>query len=177
MVCAQVTIVATVRKELVTNLTSDENLINASLIATGGTCGYTYIEKYQEGDNWVFVYDVVDCNLVEFGGATALANFLAANFAIVAILFLSVIGFTVVWMWRDAVTKEVEVDAKMADNQYNCVQAVLSNTSLTPEEQQAQVELCLQLGPESTDWATIGLGAAVILGAAYVLGNRKSRKR
>lgn len=171
----------TVRKELVTNLSSDETIVNV-VVKSGSNIGciYQYVGKRQEGTNWVFSYDFHDvdnCGYAELGAGAGLTKFIANNWASIAKLLVVLGVVTIVWLWRDAQTAQPEAEATISTNDTTNIGNVLDNPSLTPEQKESLIAKILQKSYSSTDWATTALYAVGILAGAYVLGTFLSRPK
>lgn len=177
MICSSINVGGggAVLKELVTNLTDNETLINAVVLVNSNPAYLpTYIGKYQEGNNWVFQYSFPNTpDYTEFGAGAGLANFIASNFKTIAILLVALAGVTIVWLWRDVETKQSETEGKLSDNTTATIQSCLDNPSLTAEQKAKCIEEVLAALKKGTDWGPIVLVGAGILGLAYILGNRK----
>lgn len=133
-------------KELVTNLTTDENLIKASIILTGTVADdYTYVGKYTEGINTVFQFRVVKgVDYAEFGAGAGLSNFITANWKSIASL-LALLGVaSIVWAWRDSITKNVDVQGKISDDIKDNITEILADKTLTAEQKSALISEVLK---------------------------------
>jgi len=171
-----------ITKELVTNLTSDENLIKAVIVMTETPGKYTYVRKYQEGADWVFVFNCnTEFNYLEFGAGAGLAKFIGANWTSIAWLLATAGIITIVWMWRDVSTKAIELEGKLSDDTTNRIKLITDNTELTPEEKAKLISevlgaykeskpstgLCDQLGLDdqtcsALKYVGIGIGALIV---------------
>lgn len=162
-----------VQKELVTNLTDNESLIIAAVFATSNVNLHpVFIRKYQEGDNWVFLFefDVPLFDYAEFGAGAGLARFIEMNWKSISYL-LAILGIgAIVWVWREPETKHEEVRGKVSDNTQTEIDAILNNPELTPEQKTTLIEEILKGAGETTDWAGALIGLGALLGLAYVAG-------
>ncbi len=172
-------------KELVTNLTDNETLVKAAVFSTAPDIyTYTYLGKYREGNNTVFKFEYKKpaIDYVEFGAGAGLANFVAANWKSIASL-LALLGVaSMVWMWRDAVTKQVEVQGKISDNTKSNLDSVLNDRTLTSDQKAALIEEILKSGkykdPNSLDDLVQNLTylIAIVVVAFIILEFLKQRK-
>ena len=176
MLCTSVTVGGgTVVKELVTNLTDNEALIQAAVfVGVSDMCTqYTFIEKYQEDSNWVFKFEInKTCDVVALG-FSGLTKFISNNFTAITALLITAGIVTIIWMWRDVETKQIEADVKLVETTENEITEVLNNPDLTAEQKAALIELILQNIPgtdDGTDYTSTIILVAAVLGAAYVLG-------
>jgi len=145
-----------ITKELVTNLTSDENIIKAALILVDSPGKYTYVKKYQEGTNWVFVFTSNDeFNYVALGPGAGLSKFLAANWKSVSLLLTGLGVVTIIWMWRDVSTKAIEKEGKISDNTNDNINKILSDPTLTAAQKAALIEQILKNAKIETDWESL----------------------
>ncbi len=155
-------------KELVTNLTDNEDLVKASQFFTGSVCEkYTYLGKYREGNSTVFKFQFEKtCTAAEMGAGGGLANFIAANWKSIASL-LALLGVgAIVWMWRDAVTKQVEVQGKISDNTTSNITKVLNDSTLTPDQKSRLIEEILKsnyVAPKGLDDIIQNLAYVIII--------------
>ena len=178
MLCTSVTVGGgTVVKELVTNLTDNEALIQAAVfVGVSDMCTqYTFIEKYQEDSNWVFKFEInKTCDVVALG-FSGLTKFISNNFKTIAYLLATAGIITIIWMWRDAETKQIEADVKLAETAENEIAAILANPEFTPEQKAALIEEILNTlpGAGGTDYTSTIILVAAVLGAAYVLSGRR----
>ncbi len=170
------------RKELVTNLTSNETIVRAAVILTE-TTNATYISKYQEGQNWVFVFEFDrEPAYVELGAGAIFAKFVAKNWATIAAVLVSLGVVAIVWFWRDAVTAVPEAQVTISANDTASINEILNNSSLTPEQKKASIEMVLKksygdLTGTGTDTGTVVLYGIAVLAAAYLIGEMmKGRK-
>lgn len=176
MACASVVIQSRekVLKDLVTNLTDNELLVNAAVFASGDQiCAKpTYISKSQDPDgNWRFVYEFnPGCNIVEFGAA-GLTSFIAKNFKLIAALFLAVLGFTLIWRWETHLEHQTEAEVKLSDNIESEIDKILSDDSLTPEQKHNLIEKILGQASQPQDWTQYILPAAGLFAGAIVLSS------
>jgi hypothetical protein len=165
------------RKELVTNLTSNETLIRAVVVMTDGGSA-TYISKRQEGNNWVFLFDFDRSTIdyTQFGAGAGLAKFIAANWMSIAAVLVSLGIVTIVWLWRDAVTAVPEAQATISTNDSNSIAGILADTTLTPDQKTALIQEILQKSYGS-DWQTTAFYAVIILAIAYLIGEYLKRSK
>jgi hypothetical protein len=171
-VVVRVSDIEAIRKELVTNLTNSETVIKIALaISTQGDI--TYISKRTEGSNTVFLFEFsVVPDYVQFGGGAGLARFIAKNFKTIAVLFVSILGFAVIWKWQDAVTKTEEVKGDISNTVKELIIKILQDPTMTDSQKSDAIAAILKAYyPEetSTDWETIIIALGAIAAAAYLL--------
>ncbi len=171
------------RKELVTNLTSNETIVRAAVILAE-TTNATYISKYQEGQNWVFVFEFDrEPAYVELGAGATFTKFVAKNWKTIAAVLVSLGVVAIVWLWRDAVTAVPEAQAQISANDTQSLAEILNNPTLTPEQKTSLVETVLKktygdltgaTGADSGSYILYGIG---ILAAAYIIGEMMKGRR
>lgn len=169
------------RKELVTNLTSNETIVKAAAFSSFNPCvSASYIGKRQEGKNWVFTFSLhqfdPNCTYAEMGTGAGLAKFISVNWSSIAALLVSLGVVAIVWMWRDAVTAEPERDAKISDNDTKSIGDVLDDPDLSPAQKQKLIEEILKKSYGGTDWQTTIIIVAIIIAVAYVLSKMMRKK-
>ncbi len=99
------------------------------------------------------------------------------------IYMLALLGVaSMVWMWRDAVTKQVEVQGKISDNTKSNLDAVLNDSTLTPDQKARLIEEILKSAnykdPNSLDDLVKNLTylIAMVVVAFIILEFLKQRK-
>ncbi len=169
-----------IQKELVTNLTSNETIVKAAVILVE-TTNATYVSKYQEGQNWVFVFEFDrEPAYVELGAGATFAKFVAKNWATIAAVLVGLGVVAIVWLWRDAVTAVPEAQAQISANDTQSLAEILNNPTLTPEQKTSLVETVLKktygdlTGADSGSYILYGIG---ILAAAYIIGEMMKGRR
>ena len=94
------------------------------------------------------------------------------SFTAITALLITAGIVTIIWMWRDVETKQIEADVKLAETTENEIIEILNNPDLTAEQKAALIELILQNIPGTdggTDYTSTIVLVAALLGAAYVL--------
>jgi hypothetical protein len=158
-----------IRKELVTNLTSDETLIKV-IVAFGVGGSQTYISKRQEGNNWVFLFEFQTIpNYVLFGAGAGLAKFIELNGKAIAAVLVSLGIVSIVWIWRDAVTSTNETQATISSNDTASISGILGDSTLTSPQKTLLIEEILKKSYGGTDWNKIITTIVIIAATAYIL--------
>lgn len=170
------------RKELVTNLTSNESLVKAAAFFSDNPCvSSQYVGKRQEGENWVFTFDIFQfdpgCSYAEMGAGAGLAKFIAKNWSSIAALLASLGVVAIVWLWRDAVTAQPERDAKISDNDTASIDSILKDPDLTPAQKEALISEILKKSYGGTDWEKIILTVVIIISAVWLIAQLTKKKR
>ncbi len=169
------------RKELVTNLTSNESLIKAAVFFSSSPgVSQQYVGKRQEGNNWVFSFDLYhydSTTYAEMGAGAGLANFIAKNWSSIAALLVSLGVVAIVWLWRDAVTAQPERDVKISDNDTKNIAEVLDDPSLTADQKQKLIEEILKKSYGGTDWQTTIIIIVIIIAVAYIVSSMMKRRK
>ena len=83
-------------------------------------------------------------------------------------------GVLIAAYWRDTVTKEVEGEIAEDELRNEAIDAILNDTTLTPEQKLAALLKLLE--KDGTDWGKIILPATLIIGVAMVLSSNASKR-
>lgn len=160
-------------KELVTNLTDNEFLIKAVV-----GINFEYLGKYPEGNNWVFQFNKIG-EYIELGIAAGLAKFVQANFKTIAALLATWGVVSIVWFWRDAVTKKEEVKGEISDDVRDVITKILQDPTLTPEQKVILIEEVLRRATykEPLSLSTVALAGIIVVGSALLLLSILDRKK
>jgi hypothetical protein len=157
--------------ELVTNLTSNETLVQVAVHVGGFEA--KYISKRQEGENWVFLFEITSysIDIIQANAGAGLAKFIGQNWKGIAAILAGFGIITIVWLWRDAVTAEPISAAKISENDTASIQKILDDPNMSTAEKKGLIEQVLAKSYTGSEngWQTTILYAALIFAAVYLL--------